>query len=104
MDPLVHLQVGMLRLGEGAPAAALESLRRASFLDDTSALVQFNLGSAYRQMGDPARSRAAFARARRLLAGIDDDVPLSGGDGGLATGELRQAVDLQLADLEATMP
>jgi chemotaxis protein methyltransferase CheR len=104
MDPQVHLQMGMLRLGEGAPAAALESLRRASFLDDTSALVQFNLGSAYRQMGDPARSHAAFSRARRLLAGIADDEPLSGGDGGLATGELRQAVELQLADLEATMP
>jgi chemotaxis protein methyltransferase CheR len=103
MDPVVHLQLGMQRLGEGAPAAALESLRRASFLDDTSALVQFNLGSAYRQMGDPSRSHAAFSRARRLLAGVDDDEPLSGGDGGLATGELRHAVDLQLADLEATM-
>src|SRR5579859_2911370 len=98
MDPLVHLQAGMLRLGEGAPAAAIDSLRRAAFLDETSALVQFSLGTAYRQLGDPARSRSAFARARRLLAGEADDRPLPGGD--VAAGELRHAVEAQLADLD----
>jgi chemotaxis protein methyltransferase CheR len=104
MDPLVHLQAGMLRLGEGAPAAAIDSLRRASFLDQTSALVQFSLGRAYRQLGDPARSRAAFSRARRLLVGTDDDEPLAGGEGKVATGELGHAVDLQLADLDGPKP
>lgn len=98
MDPLVHLQVGMVRLGEGASAAAIDSLRRAAFLDETSPLVQFSLGRAYRQIGDPSRSRSAFARARRLLAGLDDDQPLAGGD--VATGELRHAVETQLADLD----
>ena len=52
MDPLVYLHAGMARLGEGAPAAAIDSLRRAAFLDETSALVQFSLGQAYRQIGD----------------------------------------------------
>jgi chemotaxis protein methyltransferase CheR len=98
MDPLVHLQAGMVQLGEGAPAAAIDSLRRAAFLDETSALVQFSLGTAYRQIGDPSRSRSAFSRARRLLAGQADDQPLAGGDG--VTGELRNAVEAQLADLD----
>ena len=72
--------------GDGAarrrrPAAAIDSLRRAAFLDETSALVQFSLGTAYRQIGDPSRSRSAFSRARRLLAGQADDQPLAGGEG-----------------------
>ena len=90
----------MVQLGEGAPAAAIDSLRRAAFLDETSALVQFSLGTAYRQIGDPARSRSAFSRARRLLAGHADDQPLAGGE--VATGELRHAVEAQLADLDRT--
>jgi chemotaxis protein methyltransferase CheR len=102
MDPLVHLHTGMARLGEGAPAAAIESLRRAAYLDETSALVQFSLGRAYRQLGDPARSRSAFSVARRLLAGRPDDQPLPGGE--LAAGELRHAVEVQLADLDRTRP
>jgi chemotaxis protein methyltransferase CheR len=100
MDPLVHLQAGMAQLGEGAPAAAIDSLRRAAYLDETSALVQFSLGRAYRQIGDPARSRSAFSLARRLLAGLADDQPLPGGE--VATGELRHAVEAQLADLDRT--
>jgi len=100
MDPLVHLQAGMVQLGDGAPAEAIDSLRRAAFLDETSALVQFSLGTAYRQIGDPSRSRSAFSRARRLLAGLADDQPLAGGIG--VTRELRNAVDAQLADLDRT--
>lgn len=100
MDPLVHLHAGMLQLGEGAAASAIDSLRRAAFLDETSALVQFSLGTAYRQIGDPSRSRSAFSRARRLLAGQADDQPLAGGEG--VTGELRSAVEAQLADLDRT--
>jgi chemotaxis protein methyltransferase CheR len=102
MDPLVHLHAGMARLGEGASAAAIDSFRRAAFLDDTSALVQFSLGRAYRQMGDPGRSRSAFSLARRLLAGLSDDQPLPGGE--VATGELREAVEAQLADLDRSRP
>jgi chemotaxis protein methyltransferase CheR len=102
MDPLVHLHAGMMRLGEGAPAAAIDSLRRAAFLDETSALVQFSLGRAYRQIGDPSRSRSAFSLARRLLAGLADDQPLAGGE--VATGELRHAVEAQLADLDRPRP
>jgi chemotaxis protein methyltransferase CheR len=102
MDPLFHLQAGMVRLGEGAPAAAIDSLRRAAFLDETSALVQFSLGTAYRQIGNPSRSRSAFSRARRLLAGQADDELLAGGE--VATGELRHAVEAQLADLDRTRP
>jgi chemotaxis protein methyltransferase CheR len=102
MDPLVHLHAGMARLGEGASGAAIDSLRRAAFLDETSALVQFSLGRAYRQIGDRSRSRSAFSRARRLLAGLADDQPLT--DGEVATGELRHAVEAQLADLDRARP
>ncbi|MDQ6670919.1 MAG: tetratricopeptide repeat protein, partial [Chloroflexota bacterium] len=102
MDPLVHLHAGMARLDEGAVAAAIDSLRRAAYLDHTSALAHFSLGRAYRELGNPARSRSAFSLARRLLAGLADDQPLPGGEGEVVTGELRQAVDAQLHDLNGT--
>ncbi|MDQ6669756.1 MAG: protein-glutamate O-methyltransferase CheR [Chloroflexota bacterium] len=104
MDPLVHLHAGMARLDEGAVAAAINSLRRAAYLDGTSALVQFSLGRAYRELGDPARSRSAFSLARRLLAGLADDQPLTGGEGEVVAGELRHAVDAQLHDLNGRRP
>jgi len=97
-DAQQHLSAGMLQLDQGAAVAAIDSLRRAAFLDENSALVQFSLGRAYRQNGDLSRSKSAFRRARRLLAGSDDDQLLVDGD--VATGELRGAVDAQLADLD----
>jgi chemotaxis protein methyltransferase CheR len=100
VDAHAYLTAGLLQLDQGAAEAAIDSLRRAAFLDDHSALIQFALGSAYRQTGDRSRSRSALARARRLLAGVGDDVVVANSEA--ATGELRCAVDALLADLDRT--
>ena len=99
--PLVaeaHLLLGMLYLDEGALEPAVESLRRATFLDAHNALAHFSLGRVYLQIGDHARARAALIHARRILAVVPDDQGISGGDG-LVAGELRHAVEAQLASL-----
>jgi chemotaxis protein methyltransferase CheR len=44
LDAGVHLHLGMLHLDVGAIDTAIESLRRATFLDARSALSQFSLG------------------------------------------------------------
>ncbi len=101
-QPLVaeaHLLLGMLYLDEGALEPAVESLRRATFLDAHNALAHFSLGRVYLQMGDQARARAALIHARRILAVLPDDQAIFGG-GGLVAGELRHAVAAQLASLD----
>lgn len=96
-----HLLLGMMYLDEGAIEAAIESLRRATFLDGNNALAHFSLGHAYLQSGDATRARAAFTHARRVLAGTPDDEAILGG-GEMVVSELRYAVAVQLAGLSMT--
>jgi chemotaxis protein methyltransferase CheR len=93
-----HLLFGMLRLDENAVEPALESLRRAAFLDADSALVQFTLGRAYGALGDRSRAQVAYTHARRLLAAVADDAAITGGQG-MVAGELRAAIEAQLRGL-----
>jgi Flp pilus assembly protein TadD len=93
-----HLLLGMLQLDEGEIEPALESLRRATFLDASNALAHFSLGRAYLRVGSAQRARAALTHARRLLAPLPDAEPVPGGDG-VAVGELRRAVDAHLDSL-----
>ena len=93
LEAAAHLELGMLLLDAGAAERALDSLRRAVFLDAGSALGHFGLGRAWQRLGDPGRARAAFAHARRLLASVPDDAPLAAG---LQVGDVRHAIDAQL--------
>jgi chemotaxis protein methyltransferase CheR len=93
MEGAAHLELGMLLLDAGATERALDSLRRAVFLDTGSALGHFSLGRAWQRLGDAGRARAAFAHARRLLASVRDDAPLAAG---LQVGDVRHAVEAQL--------
>ncbi|MBI4495179.1 MAG: protein-glutamate O-methyltransferase CheR [Chloroflexi bacterium] len=93
-----HLLLGMLLLEEGAADAALESLRRATFLAPHLALAHFGLGRACREVGNQGRARAALTQARWVLAAAPDDEPVPG-CGGLVAGELRHAVESQLLGL-----
>jgi chemotaxis protein methyltransferase CheR len=91
-----HLVLGLLALETGDPAA-LDALRRATFLEPEDALAQFALGRAYAQQGQPGRARTALAHARRLLAGVPDDECLPGG---VAAGALRRSVEAALAGID----
>src|SRR5262249_2996016 len=93
-----HLLLGMLHLDGGEIEPALESLRRATFLDASNALAHFSLGRAYLSLGTRQRARPALTHARRLLAPLPDTEPVPGGDG-VAVGELRSAVDAHLNSL-----
>jgi chemotaxis protein methyltransferase CheR len=99
LDGEGHLVLGLLHLDGGAPDQAVESLRRAAFLDAGSVPTHFSLGRAYAQLGDRDRARGAFSHARRLLAAADDTDEVRHGDG-LSMGELRHAIGIQLAALE----
>jgi chemotaxis protein methyltransferase CheR len=96
LNASAHLLLGMLYLDRGAPDQALSSLRRAAFLEPRDPLVHFTLGRAWALAGQPERATAALLDARRNLGAFADNDLLPGG-GGMWAGELRHAVDAQLA-------
>ncbi len=93
-----HLLLGLIALDSGDIPAAVESLRRATFLKEDDPLAQFGLGRAYRATNDLPRARAAFRQARRVLAALPDNDPIIG-DEALSVARLREAVDTQLTIL-----
>jgi chemotaxis protein methyltransferase CheR len=99
LDAETHLLLGLLDLDTGDAARAVESLRRAAFLDANSVLASFSLGRAYIQLGDRSRARGAFVHARRLLGALADDDLVPHGDG-LSAGDLRHATEIQIAALD----
>jgi chemotaxis protein methyltransferase CheR len=99
LDAETHLLLGLLRLDVGATEWAIESLRRATFLDAGNVLASFSLGRAYVQLRDRARARGALAHARRLLGALPDEQAIPHGEG-LTVGELRHAIATQLAAVE----
>ena len=56
LEPRAHLLVGMIAARRERPDDALQSLRRALYLDDSLALGHFWLGNLYRERGDVARA------------------------------------------------
>ncbi len=93
-----HLLLGMIYLDDGLLDHALESLRRATFLDRDGALAHFSLGRAYLRQGQVGRARAAFVHVRRLVAALPDAQAVQDSNG-LVAGDLRRAVDAQIASL-----
>ncbi|HOF89708.1 MAG TPA: tetratricopeptide repeat protein, partial [Armatimonadota bacterium] len=56
-------------LVDGAWAAALPLLEQILTLDPEDAAAQFNLGAVYRNLGDPGRSLAQYARCEAVFSG-----------------------------------
>jgi chemotaxis protein methyltransferase CheR len=56
LEPRAHLLCGMIAARQRRPDDALQSLRRALYLDDSLALGHFWLGNLYRDRGDVARA------------------------------------------------
>lgn len=99
LDPADHLQLGMLLLEQGKTSLAIESLRRATFLDPQHALAHFGLGRAYYQDGDTTRARVALRQARSLVAAIPAGEKLPGSDE-LSVERLRHAIDMLFVALD----
>jgi chemotaxis protein methyltransferase CheR len=102
VDPAVHLLLGMLCLEDGALEAALDALRRATFLAPNDPLAQFALGRALARSGEPVRARAAFLQARRALVAMPRSDGLSTPEP-VQISELRDAVDVELRSSEASI-
>ena len=56
LEPRAHLLLGMIAARQQRHDEALQSLRRALYLDDSLALGHFWLGNLYRERGDIARA------------------------------------------------
>lgn len=95
-----HRALGMLQLERGQFEVAIESLRRAAFLDPLDPLAQFCLARAYLGTRDRRQARAAFLQAHRALAGKTDPEPLSAEEPS-TVGELRAAIEAELNKLGA---
>jgi chemotaxis protein methyltransferase CheR len=99
-DGGADLEAGLLALEAGSSSSALQSLRRATFLDPDCAVAQFGLARAYLDMGDAPRAQAAFVYALRLLAPLESDGLVPGTDA-LPVGTLREMVKTHLQALGA---
>ncbi len=97
-DVETHLLLGLRQLDDGAIELAIESLRRATFLDEHNVLAHFGLGRAYTRAGHELRARAALTHARRLLASASEKQLAEAGMP--PVNELRHAIEMQLASLD----
>jgi chemotaxis protein methyltransferase CheR len=73
-DPLdadAHYVRGLSELAIEDPVAAVESLRRALYIDPSFALAAFQLGRAHDRRGDARAARRAYAWTLRALARAD---------------------------------
>ncbi len=85
-----------LRLAEaGKPGEALESVRRALYLDRSLAMVHFTRGTLMRGLGDAAEARQSFRKARVRCQELPADAPLPLGDG-VTAGYLTELCDRHL--------
>ncbi|MEN3285654.1 MAG: chemotaxis protein methyltransferase CheR [Solirubrobacteraceae bacterium] len=69
-DPLdagAHFLQGLAELENDDPAAAVNSLRRALYVDPHFGLAAFKLAGAHEALGDPAAARRAYEQALRTL-------------------------------------
>ncbi|HUP40122.1 MAG TPA: CheR family methyltransferase [Vicinamibacterales bacterium] len=68
LEPRAHLLCGMIAARRRASEEAVQSLRRALYLDDSLALGHFWLGNLYRERGDVARACLEYENVVRDAA------------------------------------
>jgi len=95
----MHLELGLLYLDQGESYLALESMRRATFLDPRDPFAQFMLGRAGLRAGERSLAERAFVYALRLLSDEPDESPIPETD--LMVGDLRHAIETELSALSA---
>ncbi|HXZ99830.1 MAG TPA: CheR family methyltransferase [Candidatus Binatia bacterium] len=96
------LAEGEAALQAGDPAAAVQALRKAAYLDPDNGIAQFQLGLAFEQLGETGQARRAFGAARAALgrSSAAAEVALEG----YQIGELIRLLDHRLAPGPAAVP
>ncbi len=72
LNPDAHFVRGLLELGAGETVAAIASLRRALYVDQTFGLAAFKLARAYEAVGDRVAARRSYEQALRTLDSEDE--------------------------------
>src|SRR5258708_34106316 len=98
LESWAYTRQGMCYLEEGDVDRAIESLRRATFLDPNAALAHFGRGRACLRQGDRRGAGAALTQARRTLGAAPDGHELPGAEG-VASQELRHTIKVQIVAL-----
>jgi len=94
MEASSHLRLAMLRDQTGDHARAESSIRRAIYLEPTSAFAQYLLGVFEQRRGRKKIALRAYARVLSILNGRPDSEPIPDGEQ-LVVADLRRLVSLQ---------
>jgi chemotaxis protein methyltransferase CheR len=72
LNAAAHYVRGVSELANGNPEVAVESLRRALYVEPSFALAAFQLARAHDLQADEKSARRLYAQTLRALAGDDD--------------------------------
>jgi chemotaxis methyl-accepting protein methylase len=72
LNAAAHYVRGVSEMANGKPEVAVESLRRALYVEPQFALAAFQLARAYDLQGDEKAARRLYAQTLRALAGDED--------------------------------
>jgi chemotaxis protein methyltransferase CheR len=98
MNPAQHYLLATIRQEQGEAEAAIQSLKRALYLDPTFALAHFGLANIELSMGRQRQARRHFANALAALGGHAHDEVLPESEG-LTAGRLDEIITSVLASL-----
>ncbi|MEQ8664910.1 MAG: CheR family methyltransferase [Rhodospirillales bacterium] len=87
MDADAHFLLALIAENLGRNGDAVESLKRAIYIDRDHGLAYYHLGLAHARIGNAAAACKALRNVNALVSVRGDDEPVRGGDG-LAAGEL----------------
>jgi chemotaxis protein methyltransferase CheR len=93
----LHYLHGLILLDQGRADQALAALRRCTFADPGFALGHLAQASLFTRAGNRGRAMAALEQAARLVAGLDPQARVFGGD------ELRVGALLELVDAQRSL-
>jgi tetratricopeptide (TPR) repeat protein len=94
LDAEAYFVRGTTEIARHDPGSAVDSLRRALYIDPTFGLAAFQLARAHELRGDRAAARRAYSQALRTLEAAGDRHPilLAGVDVGELTAVCRRAL------------
>jgi chemotaxis protein methyltransferase CheR len=77
LDAEAYFVMGLAELARERPRAAIDSLRRALYIDPTSGLAAFKLARAHEALGELGPARRVYRQALRTLELEDKERPVS---------------------------